>query len=168
MSTLSLNQWQAPKLNQPVPDLAGRASPRKPRWSLFAAWDMWDYRSPAPSPNRDFLVIGLDIDDDKVDKLNAGHSYIRHIPPATIQAMLKTGRFRASSDFSQIANADVVTICVPTPLNRYREPDLSYVTATARGDRSPLRGPASSSSSNRRPIPERRLRYWARSLPNAG
>jgi len=79
-----------------------------------------------------FPVIGLDIDGEKVDKLNAGHSYIRHIPPTTIQAMLKTGRFRASSDFGQIANTDVVTVCVPTPLNRYREPDLSYVTATAK------------------------------------
>jgi UDP-N-acetyl-D-glucosamine dehydrogenase len=79
-----------------------------------------------------FPVVGLDIDEEKVDRLNAGHSYIRHIPPTTIQTMLKTGRFRASSDFSQIANTDVVTVCVPTPLNRYREPDLSYVTATAK------------------------------------
>src|SRR5262245_18145781 len=53
-----------------------------------------------------FPVVGLDIDQEKVDKLNGGHSYIRHIPPATIQAMLKTGRFRASSDFGQIANTD--------------------------------------------------------------
>jgi UDP-N-acetyl-D-glucosamine dehydrogenase len=45
--------------------------------------------------------------------------------------MLDTGRFRASSDFSEITNVDIVTVCVPTPLNRYREPDLSYVTATA-------------------------------------
>ena len=50
---------------------------------------------------------------------------------ADIQAMLKTARFRASSDFSEIAIADIITICVPTPLNRYREPDLSYVTSTA-------------------------------------
>jgi UDP-N-acetyl-D-glucosamine dehydrogenase len=79
-----------------------------------------------------FSVVGLDIDQEKVDKLNGGHSYIRHIPPATVQAMLKNGRFRASSDFGQIANTDVVAVCVPTPLNRYREPDLSYVTATAK------------------------------------
>ena len=78
-----------------------------------------------------FPVIGLDIDDEKVEKLNAGQSYIQHIPHANIQAMLKTARFRASSDFSEIANADIITVCVPTPLNRYREPDLSYVTSTA-------------------------------------
>src|SRR2546429_7372706 len=56
-----------------------------------------------------FPVVGLDIDEEKVQKLNAGESYIRHIPPASIQAMLKTGRFRASSDFSQITNADIIT-----------------------------------------------------------
>jgi len=78
-----------------------------------------------------FPVIGLDIDDEKVERLNAGQSYIQHIPAANIKTMLKTGRFRASSDFGQIANADIITVCVPTPLNRYREPDLSYVTATA-------------------------------------
>jgi UDP-N-acetyl-D-glucosamine dehydrogenase len=78
-----------------------------------------------------FPVVGLDTDNEKVEKLNAGESYIRHIPSANIQAMLKTGRFRASSDFSQIANADIITVCVPTPLNRYREPDLSYVMSTA-------------------------------------
>src|SRR5262245_34597258 len=78
-----------------------------------------------------FPVIGLDIDDEKVEKLNAGQSYIRHIPATNIQAMLKTGRFRASSDFSQITNANIITVCVPTPLNRHREPDLSYVTSTA-------------------------------------
>ncbi len=78
-----------------------------------------------------FPLIGLDIDEEKVAKLNDGQSYIRHIPSAIIDAMLKTGRFRASSDFGQIAHADVVTMCVPTPLTRYREPDLSYVSSTA-------------------------------------
>ena len=78
-----------------------------------------------------FPVIGLDIDNEKVEKLNSGHSYIKHIPHPDIQTMLKTARFRASSDFGEIAIADIITICVPTPLNRYREPDLSYVTSTA-------------------------------------
>ena len=78
-----------------------------------------------------FPVIGLDIDNEKVEKLNSGHSYIKHIPHPNIQAMLKTARFRASSDFGEIAIADIIAICVPTPLNRYREPDLSYVTSTA-------------------------------------
>jgi UDP-N-acetyl-D-glucosamine dehydrogenase len=78
-----------------------------------------------------FPVLGLDVDEGRVEKLNAGESYIRHISSAKIQAMRTTGQFRASSDFSEIAGADVIIICVPTPLNRYREPDLSYVTSTA-------------------------------------
>jgi UDP-N-acetyl-D-glucosamine dehydrogenase len=78
-----------------------------------------------------FPVVGLDIDNEKVVKLNAGESYIRHIPPDSVKAMLKTGRFRASSEFGETANADIVILCVPTPLNRHREPDLSYVTSTA-------------------------------------
>src|ERR1700737_1250283 len=78
-----------------------------------------------------FPLIGLDIDEEKVEKLNAGKSYIRHIPGGIVQAMLRTGRFRASSDFGQIAHADIIIVCVPTPLTRYREPDLSYVSSTA-------------------------------------
>jgi UDP-N-acetyl-D-glucosamine dehydrogenase len=78
-----------------------------------------------------FSVIGFDIDDDKVAKLNSGRSYIRHIPSASIDAMLKSNRFRATSNFGLIAEADIVTVCVPTPLNKYREPDLTYVVSTA-------------------------------------
>ena len=69
---------------------------------------MWGCRSARAITEEGFPVIGLDIDDEKVEKLNAGQSYIRHIPSANIQAMLKTGRFRASSDFGQIANADII------------------------------------------------------------
>jgi UDP-N-acetyl-D-glucosamine dehydrogenase len=78
-----------------------------------------------------FSVIGFDIDDDKVAKLNSGRSYIRHIPSAGIDAMLQSRRFRATGNFNQIAEADIITVCVPTPLNKYREPDLSYVVSTA-------------------------------------
>ena len=79
-----------------------------------------------------FPVIGLDIDNEKVEKLNVWTLlYQAHPAPPISRAMLKTARFRASSDFGEIAIADIITICVPTPLNRYREPDLSYVTSTA-------------------------------------
>ncbi|RAI33224.1 nucleotide sugar dehydrogenase [Rhodoplanes serenus] len=80
----------------------------------------------------DYKVLGLDIDDTKVAKLNAGRTYIRHISAAAITAMVDTGRFSASSDFRGVAGADIVLICVPTPLTRHREPDLSFVVATAR------------------------------------
>ncbi|HWG19447.1 MAG TPA: nucleotide sugar dehydrogenase [Terracidiphilus sp.] len=76
-----------------------------------------------------FRVAGFDIATDKVSKLNAGGSYIVRILPESVQQAQKAG-FRATSDYSEIASMDVVIICVPTPLNEYHEPDLSYVTST--------------------------------------
>ncbi|OGQ87764.1 MAG: UDP-N-acetyl-D-glucosamine dehydrogenase [Deltaproteobacteria bacterium RIFOXYD12_FULL_56_24] len=76
-----------------------------------------------------FKVLGIDIDRAKVDRLNAGESYIAHIPAAEIGAARQNG-FEATSDFSRAAEADALIICVPTPLNKNREPDLSYVTGT--------------------------------------
>ncbi len=78
-----------------------------------------------------FSVIGFDIDAARVAALNDGHSTIRTIPDARIAAMLRDQRFRASNNLEEIADADVVIICVPTPLNKYREPDLSHVKRTA-------------------------------------
>lgn len=77
-----------------------------------------------------FRVLGFDIDTQKVSKLNSGESYIRHISSETIATLIAGGRLEATSDFGRIGDADVITICVPTPLTRYREPDLSYVIAT--------------------------------------
>lgn len=77
-------------------------------------------------------VLGLDVDEDKVIALNAGLSYIKHIEPAQIAAEIDSGRFKASSDFSQASVADAVIICVPTPLNKNREPDISYVLNSGR------------------------------------
>ena len=76
-----------------------------------------------------FQVTGFDIAQDKVEKLNAGGSYIVRILPAAIQEAQKTG-FCATSDYSEIALMDAVIICVPTPLNEHHEPDLSFVTGT--------------------------------------
>src|SRR3954468_21809072 len=77
-------------------------------------------------------VLGLDIDEAKVSAVNNGQSYIKHIAPKTIAEVLKVGRLSASSDFSKIADLDAVIICVPTPLNKNREPDISYITDTGR------------------------------------
>ena len=77
-----------------------------------------------------FRVLGFDIDTQKVSKLNLGESYIRHISSETIATLIAGGRLEATSDFGRIGDADVIAICVPTPLTRYREPDLSYVIAT--------------------------------------
>ncbi|MGD1074153.1 MAG: nucleotide sugar dehydrogenase [Bryobacteraceae bacterium] len=76
-----------------------------------------------------FAITGFDIDPGKVDTLNRGQSYIVRISPAEIQAARLHG-FHATSDYSLIAQMDVVIICVPTPLTEYHEPDLSYVTGT--------------------------------------
>ena len=77
-------------------------------------------------------VVGFDTDPDKVSKLNEGQSYIGHIPGAKIQQYVRSRHFSANSDFSRLAELDAVVICVPTPLDQRREPDLSYVEQTAR------------------------------------
>ena len=74
-------------------------------------------------------VTGFDIDSAKVQQLNAGESYIERLQPAVIQRAQSHG-FEATTDFSLSKEVDAIIICVPTPLNRYREPDLSYIIAT--------------------------------------
>ena len=76
-----------------------------------------------------YKVLGIDIDQEKVDMLMQGRSYIEHIPAKDIKESISNG-FEATTDFSRAAEADALIICVPTPLNKYREPDLSYVTDT--------------------------------------
>jgi UDP-N-acetyl-D-glucosamine dehydrogenase len=79
-----------------------------------------------------FRIIGFDIDCDKVRQLKSRRSYIRHIASSAIAHMIDSGRFEATDDFDRIAELDAVLICVPTPLSRHREPDLSFVVDTAR------------------------------------
>lgn len=77
-------------------------------------------------------VLGVDIDESKITRLNRGESYIKHIDSEKIAAMIAGGCFRATSDFSEVARAGAVVICVPTPLSKNREPDISYVLDTGR------------------------------------
>lgn len=77
-------------------------------------------------------VTGFDTDPEKVRMLNAGKSYIEHIPQTKIQQFVNSRHFNAVTDFSKLKEADAIIICVPTPLNEYREPDLSYVENTAK------------------------------------
>src|SRR5208337_924404 len=79
---------------------------------------------------QNFPVTGFDVDTHKVETLNQGGSYIFRILPAEIQAAREQG-FTATSDYSQLAGMDAIIICVPTPLDEYHEPDLSYITGTA-------------------------------------
>src|SRR5882672_2794672 len=78
-----------------------------------------------------FPVIGFDVDSVKVRKLNAGESYIRHIPATRLQGLLKEKQFEATSDFGRLAEADCIIICVPTPLTEKKDPDLQYIEKTA-------------------------------------
>jgi UDP-N-acetyl-D-glucosamine dehydrogenase len=77
-------------------------------------------------------VVGLDIDQRKVDTLNRGESFIQHIPPSRVQSARAGGRFIASTDFQEIQSCQAVIICVPTPLKGDHEPDLGYVLNTGR------------------------------------
>ena len=72
-------------------------------------------------------VLGFDVDPAKIDSIAAGLTYIEHIPDETIADMVATGRFSATCDLNRLSEPDAVLIAVPTPLNKMREPDLSYV-----------------------------------------
>ena len=80
----------------------------------------------------DTHVLGLDIDAAKVKSLMAGRSYIKHIESSAIAQEVQSGRFSASTDFSRVKEVEALLICVPTPLNKNREPDISYILQTGR------------------------------------
>ncbi len=75
-------------------------------------------------------VIGLDVDGKKVQSINAGRSYIEHIDSAAINEAVQAGRLTASADFARVREVEAIIICVPTPLNKNREPDISYIIQT--------------------------------------
>src|SRR5258708_26043463 len=78
-----------------------------------------------------FPVTGFDVDSQKIEKLSTGESYIYRVPSTEIQAARRK-KFSATVNYSDIARMDAVIICVPTPLNEQREPDLSFITNTAK------------------------------------
>ena len=77
-----------------------------------------------------FPTMGLDIDQSKVDALTNGEAYIKHIEVGDIESAISAGKCQVTTDFANAKNADIIILCVPTPLNKYREPDLSYVTGS--------------------------------------
>lgn len=77
-------------------------------------------------------VLGIDIDVEKVDALNEARSYIKHIPAEAIAEQVNGGKLSATNDFSRVREVDGVIICVPTPLSKNREPDVSYILATGK------------------------------------
>ena len=78
-----------------------------------------------------FPVIGVDVDPQKIRSIAAGRSYFNHFDSEKVQELGESDRFSGTTDFADIAEADAILMCVPTPLDTHREPDLSYVTATA-------------------------------------
>ena len=78
-----------------------------------------------------YRVIGFDIDPKKITALRKGENYLKHLGPEMVSDMVKKGRFEAVDDFSRLGEPDVVISCVPTPLGKHLEPDLSYVEKTA-------------------------------------
>lgn len=81
--------------------------------------------------NAGFAVVGIDVRASKVDELNAGCSYIRDVPADAVQRLVEAGNLRATTDFSVVAELDTITIAVPTPLRKTKDPDMSFVVAAA-------------------------------------
>lgn len=77
-----------------------------------------------------YKTLGVDIDASKADSINCGKSYIKHIQGSEIQKAVESGNLLATTDFSQLSKADAIILCVPTPLDKHFEPDLSYVVNT--------------------------------------
>ena len=96
-------------------------------------------------------VLGLDVDPAKVKSLNAGRSYIRHIGSASVREQVAAERFSASADFARIREVEAVIICVPTPLNKNREPDISYIVNTGKAIAPYLRSGSQPSTLNPQP-----------------
>lgn len=78
-----------------------------------------------------FRTIGFDVQQEKVDLVNAGHNYIGDVVDDDLAALVKSGKLSATTDFAQVANADFIAICVPTPLDEHQQPDISYVQSSA-------------------------------------
>ena len=88
---------------------------------------------------RGFPTLGFDVDQRKIDSLGAGECYISHLDTQRCRAILKGASFQGTSDFTRLGEADVIIICVPTPLSSQRDPDLSYVRSTAEAIAATLR-----------------------------
>ena len=89
--------------------------------------------------NTGFKTLGFDVDQNKVDQLQAGKSYIQHIPSETVTSWLEKKQFESTTDTSRMKEADALLICVPTPLTSSRDPDLSYVENTTKAIAESLR-----------------------------
>src|SRR5207247_828262 len=86
-----------------------------------------------------FRVLGFDVSPSVVEDLNAGCSHVRDVPSAQVAQFLKAGKFGATADLARLGEPDVVSICVPTPLSKTKDPDVSYVLAATNSVKRTLR-----------------------------
>ncbi len=77
-----------------------------------------------------FKVLGIDIDKDKINKINNAKSYINHIPSKKLTTLVNSSSLKATNNFHEVSGLDAIILCLPTPLNKYREPDLSFIRST--------------------------------------
>ena len=81
--------------------------------------------------NAGFTAIGFEVDESKVARINSGESYIPDVPTVDLAAVVKADRLQATTDFGMLGTVDIIIICVPTPLRKTKEPDVSYILDAA-------------------------------------
>src|SRR5512134_506663 len=86
-----------------------------------------------------YRVLGYDISQRVVDGLMSGHSHIKDISDEQLQSMLKDGRFVATTDATRLREPDAISICVPTPLSKFKDPDVSFIVAATNAIKATLR-----------------------------
>jgi UDP-N-acetyl-D-glucosamine dehydrogenase len=89
--------------------------------------------------NAGYRVLGFDVQPRVVDGLNAGRSHVMDVTDAQLQAVVQAGRFSATTDMARLAEPDAVSICVPTPLSKFKDPDVSFIVAATEAVKRTLR-----------------------------
>ena len=112
-----------------APDLAGRIAARNAKVGVIGLGYV-GLPLACLFAEKGFNVTGFDIDPKKIEFLNGGRSYIKHIPAARIRPLVKDGKLDATADFAELKQMDAIIICVPTPLTKFREPDLRFIVTT--------------------------------------